>query len=72
MELFERIRRGLIGESGSLGLCSQVSKVQIRPSDSLFLLPVDADVELSATCLSVPVFPAMMIMNEISETISQP
>lgn len=39
---------------------------------TLFLLPVNADVELSATCLSAPVFPAMMIMNETSETISQP
>lgn len=52
----------------------EVSKSQARPSGSLFLLPVDPDVELLAPlapCLPVAMYPTMMIMDETSETVSQ-
>lgn len=50
-------RFGLIGESVSLGVGFAGSKFQVGSSVSLFLLPEDLDVELSATlpppCLPV-------------------
>jgi hypothetical protein len=42
-------RCGLVGRSISLGLGFEISKAQASPSMSLFLLPVDLDVKLSAT-----------------------
>jgi hypothetical protein len=42
------IRRGVVGGSVSLEVGFEVSKVQARPISSLFLLPVDLDVEFSA------------------------
>jgi hypothetical protein len=48
--VFESIRRsGLDGGSVFLEVDFEVSKAQARPSVSLFLLPTDPDVELSAT-----------------------
>ena len=47
-------RSGLVGGSVSLGMGFEVSNAQARPSVSLslFLLPEDLDVELSASYLS--------------------
>lgn len=58
---------------GGLG----VSKAQIRPSTSLFLFPVDLDVELSAisptpVCLLAALPFTMMTMDQTSEPISKP
>lgn len=50
-------RDGLAGENVSLGVGVEVSKAQSRLNGSLILLPVDVDVELSATSL-VPGLPA--------------
>lgn len=52
--LFKRIKRyGSVGGSMSLGVASELLKAQARPSVSLFLLPVDPNVELSIP-VSVP------------------
>lgn len=78
-----RIRKwALVGRSVSLKVGSEVSKAQVRPSVSLFLLPVDLDIELLATspapCLTAcchtshhAMLPMMMIMDYTSETVSQ-
>ena len=47
----------LVGGSMSLGESYEVSDAQVRSSGSLFLLPSDQDVELSAT-FPVPCLPA--------------
>lgn len=49
-----------------LGVDFRVSNAQTRPSVPLFLLPVDADVELSTTlqhhvCLHAAVLPTMTV-----------
>jgi hypothetical protein len=52
----------------SLGMVLRFPNAQARPSDLLFLLPSDSDVELSATslhhvCLDAAMLPIMMIMD---------
>jgi hypothetical protein len=50
LTLFERIRGyGIVGGGVSLAMDFEISRVQAKPSNSLFLLPVMLDVELSAT-----------------------
>ena len=56
MALFRRIRRcGLVGGTMTLGVGFELSKAYARPSGSVFLLPVDSDVDLTtaspAPCL---------------------
>ena len=48
---------GLVRGRMSLRWALGVSKAQVRPSDSLFLLPLDPEIELSATMpASMPTF----------------
>lgn len=49
MALFKKIGRCGLGGHVSLGVGFEVSKVQAGLSDFLFLLPLSAEVELSAT-----------------------
>jgi hypothetical protein len=61
----------------SLGAGFEVTKAQASPSGSLFLLAADSDLECSATS-SAACLPACHhaahpdIMNQTSETVSQP
>ena len=50
---------GLVGGSMSLGMGFEVSDAQARPGVTLFLMPVDLDVKLSATspALYLPMLP---------------
>lgn len=58
MALFDRRRRyGLVERSKSLGVDVETSRAQALLSGSLFLVPEDPAIELSAT-LSVPCLPA--------------